>query len=415
MAAGVAAPAMLASMSLGPTSSLLMAPRRTDEGRAGRLQDALDAAVSQGETPGVVVRLGWVDGVDGRARHGHRDWAAGRLALEPSGLACDAQVKPGAHTVYDVASLTKVVVTAPLFARLFEQGVAGPDTLLSSVLPGHPASPLTLGHLLTHTSGLPAGLGLDEPWWGQDEAFARATAAQPTHPPGTLFRYSDINFILLTAVAQRLTGRALDALAHEVLFQPLGMLDTGFRPVDDPQRGAAVPLGRLAPTEWEGPIGAPREARPAGAAMLHGLVHDPTARRMGGVAGHAGLFSTVADLDRFARMLLQGGELDGVRVMAASSVERMLAVATPPALAERRSLGWDIDTPLSRARGVPGQGWTLGSAGHTGFTGCALWIDRSRQAFHILLSNRVHPVARHSIVALYERVATLAVQSLQSG
>lgn len=407
-------PAMLVSMSMGPESSLRIGPRRPDAAVVRSLQDALEAAVARGDTPGVVVRMGWVDRVDGRAQHANLDWAAGRLAFEPPDLACDAQAAPGAHTVYDVASLTKVVVTAPLFARLFEQGVAGPDTALSSVLPGLAASALTLRHLLTHTSGLPAGLGLDASWSGPDEALARAAAAQPTHPPGTLFRYSDINFILLMAAAQRLTGRTLDALAHEWLFQPLGMRDSGFRPVDAPQRWAEVPLGRIAPTEWEGAIGAPREARPAGASMLHGVVHDPTARRMGGVAGHAGLFSTVADLERFARMLLQGGELDGVRVLAASSVERMLAVATPPTLAERRSLGWDIDTPLSRARGLPGQGWSDGSVGHTGFTGCALWLDPSRQAFHILLSNRVHPVARHSIVALYEQVGTLAAQCLRA-
>jgi CubicO group peptidase (beta-lactamase class C family) len=399
-------------MSLGASSAHSVRLRNADEVTARRLQDALDAAVDQGETPGVVVRLGWIDRVDGRVLHGHCNWAAGRLAWEPAGLGCDP-APAGPHTVYDVASLTKVVVTAPVFARLFELGLAGPDTLLSSVLPSHPAAPLTLAHLLTHTSGLPAGLGLDDAWLGSEEAFERAAAAQPTHAPGTVFRYSDINFILLTAVAQRLTGRTLDALAHEWQFQPLGMRDSGFRPVDAPHRWTAVPPQRIAPTEWEGPIGAAREARPAGAAMLHGVVHDPTARRMGGVAGHAGLFSTVADLDRYARMLLQGGELEGVRVLQAASVERMLAVATTAPLAERRSLGWDIDTPLSRARGLPGQGWSPGSAGHTGFTGCALWIDRSRQAFHILLSNRVHPVARRSIVALYEQVATLAAQSLQ--
>jgi CubicO group peptidase (beta-lactamase class C family) len=144
--------------------------------------------------------------------------------------------------------------------------------------------------------------------------------------------------------------------------------------------------------------------------MLRGQVHDPTARRMGGVAGHAGLFSTAADLARFARMLLQGGELDGVRVLSTQAVATMTAAATPAALTERRSLGWDVDSPFSRARG---QRYPLGSFGHTGFTGCALWIDPFSRTFHVLLSNRVHPRTRESIVALYEQVGTLAAQSVR--
>ena len=170
----------------------------------------------------------------------------------------------------------------------------------------------------------------------------------------------------------------------------------------------ALALERIAPTEWEGEIGAAPETRAAGASLLRGQVHDPTARRMGGVAGHAGLFSTAADLARFARMVLQGGELDGVRVLSPQAVARMTTVATPPTLPERRSLGWDIDSPFSRARGT---GYRLGSFGHTGFTGCALWIDPFSRSFHVLLSNRVHPRTLDSIVALYEQVATLAAQA----
>jgi CubicO group peptidase (beta-lactamase class C family) len=142
--------------------------------------------------------------------------------------------------------------------------------------------------------------------------------------------------------------------------------------------------------------------------MLRGHVHDPTARRMGGVAGHAGLFSTAADLARFARMVVRGGELDGTRVLSEAAVARMLALASPPALADRRSLGWDLESAYSRARGAR---YPAGSAGHTGFTGCALWIDRGSGAFHVLLSNRVHPRTREPIVAIYEEVGTLAAQA----
>jgi CubicO group peptidase (beta-lactamase class C family) len=187
------------------------------------------------------------------------------------------------------------------------------------------------------------------------------------------------------------------------------MRDSGFRPLADPQAWAQVPLARIAPTEWEGEIGEAPEARRPGAALLRGQVHDPTARRIGGVAGHAGLFSTATDLARFARMILQGGELDGVRVLSTQAVARMTAVATPAQVPERRSLGWDIDSSFSRARGAR---YPVGSFGHTGFTGCSLWIDPFSRTFHVLLSNRVHPRTRESIVALYEQVATLAAQAV---
>jgi CubicO group peptidase (beta-lactamase class C family) len=378
------------------------------------LQACIVNAVERQLTPGLVVRLEALssDSAGGRLRVESLEVAIGQRAWEP-------EPEPlSADTVYDCASLTKVVVTAPLFARVFELGLAQPHTAVSAVWPdfrgdraGH--TQVTLAHLLTHTSGLPPGLPLQERWHGPEMAWRLASTAQTTHAPGTFFRYSDVNFILLGAIAEKLTGQPLDALAQAWLLGPLGMADSGFRPAAAPQRWAPVPVERIAPTEWEGEICAPREARPSGARLLRGAVHDPTARRMGGVAGHAGLFSTTADLARFARMLLQHGELDGVRVLAPASVDRMFAVATPPALAERRSLGWDIDTPLSRARGLPGQGWSAGSVGHTGFTGCALWVDPALRAFHVLLSNRVHPVARESIVGVYEAVGTAAAQAVR--
>jgi CubicO group peptidase (beta-lactamase class C family) len=200
--------------------------------------------------------------------------------------------------------------------------------------------------------------------------------------------------VLLGDIALRLTGQGLDALARAWIFEPLRMRDSGYLPLE------RMPAMRIAPTEWVDDQGSRR--------LMRGVVHDPTARRMGGVAGHAGLFSTAADIARYARMVLEGGSLDGATVLRESTVAQMTAVATPAALAERRSLGWDIDTPLSRARGRHPR---PGSFGHTGFTGCALWIDPPRRLFHVLLSNRVHPQARESIVALYEEVATLAVEA----
>ena len=378
-----------------------------DPTRLPLIDQAIAAAVRAGQLPGAVVRVERLGADAQHQAHEAYETAVGRKALEPA----PEPLEPS--TVYDCASLTKVVVTATVLARLMQDGALQPGTAVRTILPAFASDrggpPITVGQLLTHTSGLPAGVPPRPSWNGPEAALALAATRTPTHLPGTFFRYSDVNFILLGQIAQRLTGQALDALAHEWIFRPLGMRDSGFRPLAEPQAWARVPLERIAPTEWEGEIGAPPDARPAGAALLRGQVHDPTARRMGGVAGHAGLFSTAADLARFARMVLQGGELDGVRVLSAQAVARMTAVATPLEVPERRSLGWDIDSPYSRARG---QHYPLGSFGHTGFTGCSLWIDPFSRTFHVLLSNRVHPRTRESIVALYEQVGTLAAQAV---
>lgn len=348
-----------------------------DAAALARVEDAVAAAVAAGRLPGAVVRVEREGSVWERA--------IGARALEPAAEPLDAQ------TVYDCASLTKVVATAPVLARLMQDGALTPATRVRALLPAFSSGEaITVGQLLTHTSGLPAGLPLEPVWEGQEAGLELACTRTPTHAPGTFFRYSDVNFILLGEIARRLGGRTLDALAQDWIFAPLGMRDTGFRPL------ARHRSARIAPTEWDG------------STMLRGQVHDPTARRMGGVAGHAGLFSTTADLARYARMLLGGGELDGVRVLQGAAVARMTAVATPTALAERRSLGWDIDSPFSRARG---RRYPVGSFGHTGFTGCALWIDPFSRTFHVMLSNRVHPRARETIVALYEEVGTLAAQA----
>jgi CubicO group peptidase (beta-lactamase class C family) len=376
-----------------------------------RLHAGVQAAIAQGQLPGAVVRL---ERLDKNLEPGLQHEAAfGLKALEPAPEPLDAT------TVYDCASLTKVVVTAPVLARLMDGGAVAPQTRVRQLLPAFAGGEaITVGQLLTHTSGLPAGLPLEEDWRGPDAALALCCARQPTHAPGTFFRYSDVNFILLGALAERLAGRPLEALAQEWLLGPLGMADSGFRQEGSagaaPSGAQGLPLERIAPTEWQDEHGLdPADRRAAGRGatpqMLRGVVHDPTARRMGGVAGHAGLFSTAADLARYARMVLGGGQLDGVRVLSEAAVRRMTAVATPPGMAERRSLGWDVDTPFSRARGAV---YRVGSVGHTGFTGCALWIDPSMRAFHVLLSNRVHPRSRESIVALYESVATAAAQAV---
>ena len=390
-----------------PASAVTSPPAHLlDPARLPLINEAIAAAVQAGHLPGAVVRVERLGAGAQHQAHESHEAVVGRKALEP----VPEPLEPS--TVYDCASLTKGVVTATVLARLMQDGALQPGTAVRAILPAFASDrggpPITLGQLLTHTSGLPAVLPLQPAWNGPEAALALAATRKPTHSPGAFFRYSDVNFILLGQIAQRLTGQTLDALAHEWIFRPLGMRDSGFRPLADPQAWARVPLERIAPTEWDGEIGA-ASPPPPGTPLLRGQVHDPTARRMGGVAGHAGLFSTAADLARFARMVLQGGELEGVRVLSAQAVARMTAVATPAQVPERRSLGWDIDSPFSRARGAR---YPVGSFGHTGFTGCALWIDPFSRTFHVLLSNRVHPRTRDSIVAVYEQVATLAAQAV---
>jgi len=229
------------------------------------------------------------------------------------------------------------------------------------------------------------------PWSGARTAIQLACEEKLQAPPGTLFRYSDINFFLLGEVVQRVTGRKLEEFCAHDIFEPLKMVDTGYLP-------SREKLARIAPTE------------PANGAMLRGTVHDPTARFMGGVAGHAGLFTTAADLARYARMLLHQGELDGVRLFKPETVALMTAVQTPASILARRGFGWDIDTAFSRPRGklLP-----LGSFGHTGFTGTALWLDPFSKTFWILMSNRVHPDGSGNILPLQYELGTLAAEAVE--
>ncbi|HWF86309.1 MAG TPA: exo-beta-N-acetylmuramidase NamZ domain-containing protein, partial [Vicinamibacterales bacterium] len=217
---------------------------------------------------------------------------------------------------------------------------------------------------------------------------------------GERFVYSDINFFLLGDIVERVSGERLDRYAAAHVFGRLGMTDTMFLP-------PASLRARIAPTERCEPLAWPC-TRPE-APFLRGVVHDPTSRRMGGVAGHAGLFGTAADLSRFCRMLLNGGTLGGVRILSAASVAKMTAPATPPGMADVRGLGWDIDSRYSANRG---ELFPLGSYGHTGFTGTSLWLDPASKSYVVFLSNRVHPDGKGDVTPLRGRVATVAAAAL---
>ncbi|CAG0979207.1 partial Putative D-alanyl-D-alanine carboxypeptidase, partial [Anaerolineae bacterium] len=313
--------------------------------------------------------------------------AYGQRAVEP------AAEPMTVDTVFDVASLTKVVATTPAVLLLIERGQVQLDAPARRYLPefdGEGRGAITVRHLLTHTSGLRVGIsGAD--FQGYAGAMAVALRERPVGKPGAACHYCDVNFLLLGEIVSRVTQQPLDEFAAREIFQPLAMHDTAFRP-------PSALRSRIAPTQQteEG--------------FLRGMVQDPTARRMGGVAGHAGVFTTAADLARFARMLLNGGELDGVRVLRPDTVRLMTSVQTPRPVKERRGLGWDIDSGYSRPRGLR---FPLGSYGHTGWTGVLLWIDPFSRTFVILLTNRLHPVDRGNLTELYGIAGTLAACAVE--
>jgi uncharacterized protein YbbC (DUF1343 family)/CubicO group peptidase (beta-lactamase class C family) len=351
--------------------------------KADKLRE-IDAAISKAiadrKTPGGVF---WIE------RHGQRYHRAyGNRALVP---AVEAMTE---ETIYDVASLTKIVATTPSVWLLIERGRLKIDARVTDYIPelaGKGRDEITIRHLLTHTSGLLPDLELRTKWSGYDTAVRKIVDEEtPINRPGYVFRYSDINFILLGEIVRRVSGEPLDIFAERELFKPLGMTDTRFRP-------PASDVERIAPTEQteEG--------------MLRGVVHDPTARRMGGVAGHAGLFTTAHDLARYARMLLALGTLDGVRILKPETVATMISVQSPPNVAERRAGGFDIDSGFARPRGSL---FPIGSYGHTGWTGGFLWIDPFSQTFYFFLSNRVHPDGTGSVTALQVELGTLAAEAV---
>jgi uncharacterized protein YbbC (DUF1343 family)/CubicO group peptidase (beta-lactamase class C family) len=357
-------------------------------GKLGEIDTSVELAIQEGKTPGAVF---WLE------RNGQvYKKAYGSKSLEP-------EISPARiDTIYDAASLTKVVATTTAVMLLMERG----DILLDA--PAHHylddfknggKEPITIRHLMTHTSGLRPDIdltmevnGQKQKWVGYDAAIALAKAEKVQAEPGTQFIYSDINFILLGEIVQQVTGRKLQDFTQEEIFKPLGMTDTGFLP--------SVSLrNRIAPTQRvDGEI-------------LEGIVHDPNSRQAGGVLGHAGLFTTAADLAKFARMILNQGELDGVRLLEPESVELMTSVQSPARLDEWRGLGWDIDTSFSKQRGAF---FPLGGFGHTGFTGPSLWIDPYSESFVIFMSNRVHPDGKGDVVELRRQLGTLAAEAIET-
>jgi uncharacterized protein YbbC (DUF1343 family)/CubicO group peptidase (beta-lactamase class C family) len=374
-------------------------PSPTGESSAGfaPIAPIVEAAIARHELPGAVVLVGRGDAIVYRKAFGQR---AVRPSPEPM----------TEDTIFDLASLTKVVATTTSVMKLVEEGRIRLTDPVAQFIPEfgrYGKGAITIRQLLTHTSGLRPDLELEVEFHGAEEAIRRASEEVLASPPGERFVYSDINFFLLGDIVRRVSGERLDRYATAQLFDPLGMKETAFLP---PESWRA----RIAPTEACATLVWPCSSTPLGGAavpFLRGVVHDPTARRMDGVAGHAGLFSTAADLSRFCRMLLAGGRLGAARVLAPATVARMTSPSTPAEMRAVRGLGWDIDSPYSSNRG---ELFPIGSFGHTGFTGTSLWLDPGTKSYVIFLSNRVHPDGKGDVTALRGKVATIAAAALLS-
>lgn len=350
--------------------------------RLAVLDPILNDAIAQHQIPGAVLIVGHNGQIVYRKAYGSRAIVPRR---EPMML----------DTVFDCASLTKVVATTTAVMQLWEQGKFRMSDSVSKYIPEFAQNgkqDITIRQLLVHYSGLPEDLDLTKKWEGKDTAYRMAFEITPDRPSGSAFVYSDINFIVLGALVERLSGESLDEYAAKHIFAPLGMQETRFLP-------PSSWLPRIAPTEED-----------ENHHLIHGLVHDPTARRMGGVAGHAGVFSTADDLAIFAQALLDGGR----GVLTPATIAKMTAPQQPATATAVRGFGWDIDSPFSTNRG---ELFPVGGYGHTGFTGTSLWIDPATQTYIVLMTNAVHMNAvpgneKGTAVSLRTRVATAVAAAL---
>ena len=367
----------------------------------------IEDAIAAHKLPGAVLAVGHGGAVVYERAYGDR-------ATDP------AVERMTEDTIFDMASLTKCLVTATAVMQLYEQGKIVLDERVAHYLPEfgqNGKEAVTVRELLTHTSGLPPDVDLKDAWTGREEGLRRAVSSPLDAPAGTLFRYSDINFIVLGHLVEVLSGEALEVYAEQHIFEPLHMEETWYLP-------PAQVMARIAPTAHndDGPLADDR--------MLRGVVHDPTARRMGGVAGHAGVFSTAHDVSIFAQALLDrlagrpsAFPLEQSTLQLMTTPEQPGHVPSdleqPPAGTvgiypsrkghEVRGLGWDIDSSFSRPRG---ERFPIGSFGHTGYTGTSLWMDPGSDTYVALLTNAVHPRVHGSISALRGRVATAVAEAL---
>jgi CubicO group peptidase (beta-lactamase class C family) len=471
---GHSAPPPLATGTPATTAPATTAADVAPAGDFAPVSQLINGAIAAHQLPGAVVLIGHSGKTVFRQAFGSR-----KLPGEPGLNGSPAPAEPMTEdTIFDLASLTKSLATTTAVMQLYEQGKVEFDERVQTYLPEfNPTNDprraaVTLRMLLTHTSGIAGDLSLDGPWGlgpaDKAEGIRRALAAWVVFAPGELFHYSDINFILVGAIIEKITGESLDVYVQNNVFAPLGMSDTHYLPASKacgPHqiRGNAIALGQYVPWMGECPEGTWSTdllARVAPTALdedtpdinpdyghpLRGTVHDPTARRMGGVAGSAGVFSTANDVGLFAQALLdrlagrpsmfplrqstvelmttpqQPGHTDE-QLEAANNATREALEKPPntthpllapnyPAIAgqDLRGFGWDIDTDQSRPRGMV---FPVGSFGHTGFTGVTLWMDPGSDTYVVVLANVIHQRGGPPIAGLSGEVATETARALR--
>jgi uncharacterized protein YbbC (DUF1343 family)/CubicO group peptidase (beta-lactamase class C family) len=339
--------------------------------------------IAAGHVPGAVILVGY------RGKTVYRK-AFGNRALEPRALPMKVD------TIFDLASLTKVVATTTAIMELVDRGLISLDKPAAAYWPAFAANgkgAITIRQLLTHTSGLRPGMPSRPHWSDYDEAMVAIAMDHPVYTPGTQFRYSDVNFITLGEIVHRVSHLPLNLYCKREVFGPLGMKDTEFLP-------SPALKSRIAPTDYQG------------RGLRWGQVSDPTSYRMGGVAGHAGVFSTADDLARLAQMLVHGGDLDGTRILSPQTVALMTRAQPLPGISTQRGLGWDIRSPYSR---VFNAAFPKGSFGHTGYTGTAIWIDPRSQTFMIILTSRLHPNGHGNVKPLRAKTAAAVAADVPMG
>ncbi|NWF53284.1 MAG: DUF1343 domain-containing protein [Syntrophaceae bacterium] len=339
----------------------------------------VEEAIRQGQTPGAVVLIGQREKIVFRQAFGNRTYGPQRAAMT-------------VDTLFDLASLTKVVATAPALLQLVESGGLSLDDPVVKHWPdfrGYDKERITVRQLLTHYSGLRASLSLKKDWLGYESALEKIVAEKPLHPPDYRFLYSDINFIILGELVRRVSGKSLPAYCRDHIFQPLEMQNSFFLP--------PAPLyGRLAPAMED-----------------HlGKVHDPVALRMGGFGGHAGVFSTADDLALFAQAILGEGLSAGKAILSPQTVQTMVLPQSPVDKLPQRGLGWAIHSPVNSDAG---SNWSEclppGSFGHKGYTGTLIWIDTISRTYLIVLTNRVFPTGKAGQESLRDQVFSIVAQA----
>jgi uncharacterized protein YbbC (DUF1343 family) len=345
---------------------------------------AVEKALAEGKLPGCVVVIGRKGAILHRRAYGSRSLVPERMPMTMD-------------TVFDLASMTKAIATATSLMILVERGTLDLGAPASRYLPELAAlPPFTVEQLLLHTSGLAPVTPLSDYEAGPEEAVRRIAARKVLAAPGERFAYSDVGYVLLGEIVRRVSGDDLATFARRAIFEPIGMKETGFLPGPELAR-------RAAPTE------------PVGGEFQPGIVHDPRARALGGVAGHAGLFSTADDLVRFAQAVLRRGKLDGKRVVHEKTLA--LFLARRETSKGGRALGWDIDSVYATSKAGAGDGeapkLSPHAVGHGGFTGTALWIDPEKDLFVLFLSNRVHPDGRGVVNPLVAEIGALALRATE--